>query len=450
MLPLGAIVLGLLVFATGGVIWVAEYQTRVAVGQQARLASGALRIESERLATSVADYGFWDDAVTAIVDSPDKTWMNDNIGAGAYKSLGVEMSFALDAQDGVVYSYFAGGGASQSPVDRLGKGFEEAMRAWRALPPGSTYSGLLPYADTAVVLAIAPVRSFTNSDLPATGYAIVFVRTIDTDMLNRIAHDYELAKFRVVRTGSDVYDTRAVVDVRDLADPLRTTRFAWSPQRPGDELLGIALPFMALFVALFSIFTAVLLNYLVASARMISDREDKAALDPLTGLPNRARFFSVLDLHLAQAFRSEGALAVMYIDLDGFKTVNDTMGHAAGDELLRQIALRFKASVAPTGIVARLGGDEFAVILPGTHDDALLQAVAARLLIAASDPFDLSTGVAHVSCSIGIALARQDDATGTDLLNRADGALYQAKASGRNAMRMSGSVESAQAAFKVA
>jgi diguanylate cyclase (GGDEF)-like protein len=436
MLPLAALVLGLLVFATGGIIWVAEYQTSVAIGQQARLAGGALRIQAERLATSAADYGFWDDAVAAIVEAPDRTWMDENIGAGAAKSLGVEMSFALDPQDRVVYSYLDGASASRSAVDRLGKGFEESLRAWRAMKPGSTYSGLLPYADTAVVIAIAPVRPFTRSELPPTGYAIVFIRTIDAELREAVARDYELTDFHVVRAGSDIGDARAVVEVKDPADPARAARFAWTPQRPGDELLGIALPFMALFVALFSVFTAVVLNYTISSAHLISDRENKAAIDPLTGLANRARFFAVLDTHVERA-TPDRTLAVMYIDLDGFKTVNDTMGHAAGDELLRQMAVRFKASVAPDGIVARLGGDEFAVILPDADDQGMVQAVAARLLIAASDPFDLSAGPAQVSCSIGIAMACGDDNAGADVLNRADNALYQAKASGKNAMRMS-------------
>jgi diguanylate cyclase (GGDEF)-like protein len=140
----------------------------------------------------------------------------------------------------------------------------------------------------------------------------------------------------------------------------------------------------------------------------------------------------------------------MYVDLDGFKAINDTMGHAAGDQLLLQAASRFTSCVRDSDLVARLGGDEFAIIISGKNEKSQIQAVAARILLRLSEPFQLDAGVAQASCSIGIADCWVRDARGVDILNRADEALYDAKAAGRNAMRFAAEIASPPTDRKVA
>jgi diguanylate cyclase (GGDEF)-like protein len=434
ILPLAALVSGLLVFAIAGIFWIADYQTRIAIEQQVRLANGAFRIQAEKLATSAADYGFWDDAVTSIVDRPDPAWMSENIGAGAEKSLGIEMAFALDAQGVPVYTYAFGKESRLSPAHYLGEGFDRVLANWKKGPPAKTYAGLLPYKDTAVSIAIAPIRSFTQADRPATGYALVFVDIVDPPLLRQLARDFELANLRLVRSDEDIADQIAAIEISDPSGHAGS-RFAWDPLRPGNGLLRIALPFMACLILLVVIFGGVTLNYVALSARLITDREKKASRDPLTGLANRTLFFTHLDKALEKTSPGINWVAVMYVDLDGFKSINDTMGHAAGDELLVQAASRFRACVRDSDLVARLGGDEFAIILSGKGDRNQTQAVGARILLAMSEPFQLAAGVAQTSCSIGIADASDGAIRGADILNRADRALYEAKASGKNAMR---------------
>ncbi|MDB5523201.1 MAG: diguanylate cyclase [Rhizobium sp.] len=435
ILPLAALVIGLLVFAVGGICWIADYQTLVAIEQQARLADGAFRIDADKLAISASDYGYWDDAVTAVVDRPDRSWMDANIGSGAQKSLGITMSFALDPDGEPVYSFVSGIGGKRSPADLLGDGFRRAFEAWKKYPAGETYSGLLPYNGTAVALAIAPVRSFTHSNIKPTGYSIVFVKIVDNELLQRLARDFELANFRVVRSDKDIDDELAVVRIDDGTEQQAVSRFAWDPQRPGSGLLRITLPFMALFLLILMLLAGVVLNYVITSAQIISDREKKASCDPLTGLANRSRFFSELELAMSRIFPGLSAVTVMYIDLDGFKTINDTMGHAAGDELLVQAAARFRSCVRESDLVARLGGDEFAIIISGKGEKSQTQATGARILLALSEPFHLAAGIAQAGCSIGVAVSWTRNTSCAALLNQADGALYQAKASGKNALR---------------
>ena len=156
-----------------------------------------------------------------------------------------------------------------------------------------------------------------------------------------------------------------------------------------------------------------------------------ATHDTLTGLPNRALLNERLQQMLAEAGGSE--LAVMFIDLDQFKKINDSMGHEPGDKLLCQVALRLRAMLQADGILARLGGDEFVAVAPCPAGAASAATTAARLLAALAAPFDLGVQEVFVSASIGVAMYPRDAATREGLFQNADAAMYRAKASGRNA-----------------
>ncbi len=170
-----------------------------------------------------------------------------------------------------------------------------------------------------------------------------------------------------------------------------------------------------------------------------------AFYDPLTQLPNRQMLMERLERALTQSkTRSRGEPAdiygaLMFIDLDNFKTLNDTLGHATGDLLLRKVASRLGACVRLSDTVARLGGDEFVVMLEGLPDDILEASdysrdVAQRILLALSEPYDLA-GLQHEStCSIGVTIFSKRRQNLSDLLKQADLAMYHAKASGRNAV----------------
>jgi diguanylate cyclase len=151
----------------------------------------------------------------------------------------------------------------------------------------------------------------------------------------------------------------------------------------------------------------------------------QATIDALTGLPNRAEFLARLDATL-QSSRAAGDLAVLFCDLNGFKEVNDRLGHAAGDELLAQVATRLSAAVRSNDTVARFGGDEFLIMCEATSRDDVIERLCPRLREALSDPFRLSSGDAHLGASVGIVFAGAESGL-DELIDRADAAMYQAK-----------------------
>ncbi len=163
------------------------------------------------------------------------------------------------------------------------------------------------------------------------------------------------------------------------------------------------------------------------------DRLDMLAFsDYLTGLPNRMLFHHKISQLLEDARYAEERFALLYLDLDGFKEVNDRYGHAAGDLVLKATATRIKECFRKNDIVARIGGDEFVVVLPSVGDPTDATKLAATLVEAVALPIEDTGAIYEVSASVGVSLYPDDGTTADALLHRADKALYQAKASGKN------------------
>jgi diguanylate cyclase (GGDEF)-like protein/PAS domain S-box-containing protein len=160
--------------------------------------------------------------------------------------------------------------------------------------------------------------------------------------------------------------------------------------------------------------------------------------DTLTGLPNRNQFDDKLADAMARSRRSGTPMALMFLDIDHFKSINDTLGHQGGDAVLRQFAERLTNAVRATDTVARLAGDEFVIILEGLHLAEESATVAKKIITAMTGPFDVLGHPRQVTTSVGIAIGHGDDTDGDALLRRADDALYDAKAAGRNTFRVAG------------
>lgn len=177
------------------------------------------------------------------------------------------------------------------------------------------------------------------------------------------------------------------------------------------------------------IVAAVVLRYTI---RISHEREHLAIHDALTGLPNRRLFMNRLEQALVHAKRHKTLIGVLFIDLDNFKRVNDTLGHAVGDQLICDVAKRLRAAVREEDIVARLGGDEFVVVISEVNEIAQILRVVDKILAVMGAPYQVSERELFNSCSIGISVYPADGVNSSDLLKNADTAMYHAKSSGKN------------------
>ncbi len=217
--------------------------------------------------------------------------------------------------------------------------------------------------------------------------------------------------------------TRPLLKLADAADELATKGDGVLPQLGGaDEIHRLSTSLRALVLALTS------------SERRAASMEDLAHRDRLTGLANRAALEALLDHLLPEARRNKRPVACLYLDLDGFKPINDTLGHHAGDVVLQVVADRLRTALRGQDVPIRLGGDEFVAVITIDGDDwrTEAQACAARIIAALTDPIDVDGKSAKVGTSIGIAAWPDHGDDFAQVMAKADEALYQAKRGGKN------------------
>ncbi|NWG87120.1 MAG: EAL domain-containing protein [Hydrogenophilaceae bacterium] len=252
----------------------------------------------------------------------------------------------------------------------------------------------------------------------------------------QLARDEKLAAARKLLMAEAIPAQNAVLDVLSRLD--EAARGSTQEAIASAEQAYAAARFW-----MYSLCGAALLIGIVVAAIVIAytnragrEREHMATHDALTGLPNRLLLMGRLEQAVARALRHKFLVGVMFIDLDRFKLVNDTLGHAAGDELIRQVAERLSGTVRSEDIVARLGGDEFVVVVTDADKVGQIIHVVDKVTEAVTRTYQIAGREIFVTCSIGISLCPNDGTTANDLLQHADTAMYHAKESGRNRYQM--------------
>jgi diguanylate cyclase (GGDEF)-like protein len=227
---------------------------------------------------------------------------------------------------------------------------------------------------------------------------------------------------------------------RTLADGAPASEAALGLDRGDGTRVWVSMRSQPLFHNGESTAFAVVISFAdITERRRAEERlQHRAFPDSLTELPNRALFIDRLTHALAHAHRRGESLAVACLDLDGFKRVNDTFGHEAGDHLLVEVGRRLLACARESDTVARMGGDEFMVILPNTRDRAQAAAAARRMLEALRPPLRIEEHDLRLSVSIGVTMCPHDGDDVATLMRNADRAMYRAKELGKNDFRMFG------------
>ncbi|ESW70245.1 diguanylate phosphodiesterase [Mesorhizobium sp. LSHC422A00] len=382
----------------------------------------------------------WDDSVIN-AKAGNQTWMAENFSVWMYSYYGHNRVYVLDNANRPVHAMREGKVVSPAVFGEDEPALRPTIaRLRQMMSKDASQAGAKFVADDLVslggqpaILSVMPLVPSSDRVTQASGseYLHVSIEFINDAVIGKIAQKYLLAGAHLLPMAQPLGS--AAIPLIDKQGVI-LGYIAWDQERPGLTLVGKASPALALAALVAASVLAFLLRRLRRASSALQTSQAQAQYlafhDTLTGLPNRALFEDRLRRALLTS-GNESKVALLYLDLDRFKHVNDTLGHPAGDELVRQTAARLQHTVRDVDTVARLGGDEFAVILIDVRDVRNAEDISERVLQKLQEPFKLMDDQVFISASIGIALSTGPDADADDLLRKADIALYEAKKNGR-------------------
>ncbi|MDE8652329.1 putative bifunctional diguanylate cyclase/phosphodiesterase [Novosphingobium album (ex Liu et al. 2023)] len=435
----------------GLLLWSAHAVDRISRQHDAAIVALVLDKVERRTAHIQEAATISDESVAKVAQRPlDLDWLDHKLGTWFHGFAAIDEIYLLNPRDEPIYAMrdgrrvapdaFAAVAATIRPfVARL-------RRMGPMLPTGQAKDDLTPLspgvADLAMIrgrpaiVSAKPIIPETAGKAPGPREAAVHVSVIylDEAVIGAISRRYGLADARYSRQRASHWGEASLPLVGQ--DGHGIGYVLWRPFAPGWQVTGDVGP-----VLLIGLLLSVAVIYVLARrlARKTLDLEESrvqaqhlALHDGLTGLPNRALFESRLDDALARCRRDRTLVALLYIDLDRFKQVNDSLGHPAGDLLIREVARRLTTEVRGYDMVARLGGDEFGILIVAPEDREAVERICARVVAELACPFDLAGAQSFIGASIGVAMAPTDGLGQTDLARKADIALYKAKMHGRS------------------
>lgn len=430
----------------GIVFFITAATDRLARDDSRRQVQIMLDAKRSQTALLVADYGHWETPYHAYF-ARDAEVLYDMLGSGAAEGDGFDFLYLTDADGQARYAYLADVYESDLSV------VDPALAAALSLAVGQTQiasmavvSAFARMKDGIAVVAASRILPDDLTDLDPDKVPLIMGGIFLDDLqiaqmqqqllltnLHVRAHDPDRGPDRGPDGGPERGPERSADFTDSLAQsPLRgidntiVGQIAWQPQTPGAALRQRTLPAISALALL--ILTA---TWFVASAasqqfRAYLNEHSNARADGLTGLTNRLGLTELMGKARLKAALTEGRLAVVYIDLNGFKRINDTHGHEAGDHALRITAKRLRAAVRKGDYIVRMGGDEFLCLLVDNNPLAAAHEVATRIVESSKIPIQLAGSSYQVRAAIGITIAGTD-AYFADLLTRADRAMYLAK-----------------------
>lgn len=412
------------------------------------IAQTAFRTQRAEMEGLVRDYSWWDEAVYNLVFEFDADWAAEDLAGWLHGNFDVNRTFVFAPQRKPLHATLD---AEPIPTDDPAwqvSAFIELIEHVDQLPeePKVSASGYVAFPDGVYLVAASTLlvedASLDHPAYPHKGILVV-ARRIDEEHLAQVAREFQLPSL-ALRSSIPPGDDRARLEFLEQGGEA-VAYLVWTPSRPGQALLqSIMLPLGLVFAV-----TVILLGVIIIRARH-AGRALRVALDAqfaaqeklaymarhdsLTGVANRALFLEYLQTESAHGTRNGPVFAVHYLDLDKFKVINDTHGHAAGDAVLVEVAARLTRSVRSADTVARFGGDEFAILQRGVDEQAAAGLLAERINRAVIEPIEIDGVTVEIGVSIGIAFS-SDNEDAESLLALADRALYRVKSEGGNGYR---------------
>lgn len=396
--------------------------------------AGALKTFLYQLGATLNDYAAWDDAAANAYSRDGMDWMVSNFGEMSANSTLFDVVLVMDGNRNVVLAYQDGKPFVGEPAEF----FEPSV--WNLLDVAMTATG-----------GQAPEgRGFvrTKKGIAATGIALIrmksgeidqpvssrryllFARHLDQNV-EALGNTYVIKNLRLHASTERLANYVAIWDPAGMV----LGKLSWPSRAPGDVSYSEIRNKIFFAVGLFGfLLTTIFAIGLIEMKRLRSEEEESRMLaltDRLSGLLNRAGLFRALGDMIGTARETNSDVALLYLDLDGFKEVNDAYGHGCGDDLIRSVSAGFRCLIPADAVLARVGGDEFAIAFLRRDCDATAQALAETILTFFDEPFQIGERLVTVGTSIGIASSQIGALDGEEVVRRADIAMYKAKESGR-------------------
>jgi diguanylate cyclase (GGDEF)-like protein len=415
-------------------LWMAHKQNEQAQQATLTMVRGGLAAWEDQVQAFTRDYALWDEAFDAF-NARDNEWLYENYGSGITETEIADV-MVLFGQDGTITYESVKEELQTDPrmiftpeivaqIQEIAKGI--------SVPDGETRGGYLRSGDDIVMIAVAhitPVSRVAEVDTTKLPYMVLGLY-LSEDRLGELGQKFliEDLHMELGRPTPAVAEGGFPVISDMTGKPIAA--MIWSPPTPGFAVLrNVFLPLTVgiALSCLFAIATAFRTRNITAklaaneAAAVVASRRDN-----LTGLTNRYGFNELLDSDEFKQSSEAGERALVYVDINGFKAVNDSIGHHGGDELVTLLAARLKAALPPGTVFARIGGDEFAAALRGKNVKDTAAGAAASMVHAFDEPFTVSGFEFHATAAVGYAIANAPDITPAELLRRADLAMYLAK-----------------------
>ena len=431
MIPVAALV-GIVNIGMVALIWIsARDQDKLALEQSIEYVGDTITVELQQLGQIVKDYSWWTDAFGHLALEVDEDWAHNNVGFHAYTVHDIQMSFVVDGTDQTLYGQCDGERRHLDALTFFSPGLDQLIEQARTTPPDAPpvpATGMLSANGDVVIVAVSVVAPEHGAEMIERNerrVVLVFAKRLNQAFLEAVEDRLPISGLALSGARGD--DTVALTSPAGL----HLGGLTWQPPRPGSEFVRSIWPALAGAVVVILLFTAMVLRHVRLSAAEIETNEQRARYlslhDSLTTLPNRELLQDRLARAIAEVARRNVMAAVICLDLDRFKEVNDTLGHRAGDLLLQRCAERLRACLRETDTVARIGGDEFAIVQPGLMQPQGAERLCQRLQQALATPFELDGHEVFAAASLGVALIPTDAATPESALQKADIALYRAK-----------------------
>jgi diguanylate cyclase (GGDEF)-like protein len=451
--PIGLVVAIAIISIVVAVLTSAQRADDVAIDHEQRLFANGIadrRVQVVREAENIVSS---DTAFRRLWLEFDRNWVHARVGLRLRSYFGHDYVFIVDPSDRFVYALlgiksvdaglFGHALADLSPViDAVrGRGVAASVALEPAKSDPLTAARRPQYAtrvqrfmgSPAIVTAMATLPSDNTLALPpGPAPLLVTVEIIDAKFLDDMGARLKLAHLREIDGTAPAGDQ--MLDLPDDAGK-SVARFAWTPTRPGATIVSTTVPFIVVGLAGLALLAGLIMRHMRHTAVALSEGESRlrhlALHDALSGLPNRAYFAERLEAMIDKVNRGGSAGAVLCIDLDHFKDVNDTLGHHVGDDLIGAVTKRLRHIIRDEALVARLGGAEFAVVTPGATDASTLMRIADRIIASLCAPYAIAGHTIVIGASIGIAVIDRPSLRAADIMRYADMALYRAKNEGR-------------------